>query len=86
MAAGDTPVEALRKVIRDANQLHRRLATIADVDDLKVRLIGFKGAAVARYEALGGTWPESPHSLAGPKHLPVEQGNAGSNPAAGTTC
>ena len=33
MAAGDTPVEALRKVIRDANQLHRRLATIADVDD-----------------------------------------------------
>ena len=28
----------------------------------------------------------SPHSLAGPKRLPVEQENAGSNPAAGTTC
>ena len=93
MGKEDPPQHNLRKAIRDATSLHRRLSWIPDCDAAKLHLIECKNALVAQYEALGGefadrtTFPqdEPPHSLAGPKRLPVEQENAGSNPAAGTT-
>lgn len=56
MAPTDPPVENIRKAIRDAMALHRRLSWVPDSDEAKLKLVELKDALVKKYEALGGTW------------------------------
>lgn len=66
MSKDDLPIVNLRKAIRDAVGLHRRLSYIPDSDAAKTALIACKNALISQYEALGGEWPETRASTLGP--------------------
>ena len=59
MGKEDPPQHNLRKAIRDATSLHRRLSWIPDCDAAKLHLIECKNALVAQYEALGGAFGDA---------------------------